>query len=82
MYLIPKVHKSRDHPPGRPIISGIDSLYSRVGEYLDKYLKSLLTQGKPYLKDSRELINMLQKVEVSPNTVLVTADISIFVYQY
>lgn len=74
MYIMPKVHKSIDHPPGRPIISGIDSLYSRVGEYVDIYLKPLVTQGKSYLKGSRELI-CYKKIEVTANTILVTVDI-------
>lgn len=52
MYIVPKVHKSKDNPPGRPIIR-IDSQFSRVGEYLDIYLQPLVMQGNAYLKDSR-----------------------------
>lgn len=35
IYYVPKIHKSQSNPPGRPIISGIDSLFSRLGAYID-----------------------------------------------
>lgn len=75
LYIVPKIHKNRTNPPGRPIISGIGSLYSRVGEYLDIYLQPLVIQGKSYLKDSRELIKSLSSVVVTENTWLVTVDV-------
>lgn len=41
IYQILKIHKCRVKPPGRPIVSGIDSLFSRLGEYLDCFFQSL-----------------------------------------
>lgn len=38
IYYLPKVHKSITQPPGRPIISGIDSITSRIRNYIDFYL--------------------------------------------
>lgn len=75
LYILPKIHKCKEKPPGRPIVSGIGSLYSRVGEYLDIYLQPLVTCGQSYLKDSRALIQSLQGITISSNTLLVTIDI-------
>lgn len=33
IYQLPKIHKNPEHPPGRPI-SGINSIFSRIGEYV------------------------------------------------
>lgn len=41
IYQVPKVHKNKIKPPGRPIISGINSVHSRLGEYLDVFLQPL-----------------------------------------
>lgn len=60
IYRIPKVHKNQTMPPGRPIISGIDSLISQIGEYLDIYLQPLAQQYPAFLWNSKQLINMLE----------------------
>lgn len=75
LYIVPKIHKNKETPPGRPIISSIGSLYSRLGEYLDIYLQPLVIKGRSYLKDSRELIKSLQSVKINEHTILVTVDI-------
>lgn len=61
IYYTPKIHKRLEKPPGRPIISGIN--FSRLGEYLDKYLKPMVQEGKSYLRDSLQLIQELQKIK-------------------
>lgn len=38
IYYLPKVHKNPMCPPGRPIVSGIDLVTSRIGWYMDFYL--------------------------------------------
>lgn len=62
IYYVPKIHKYQFNPPGRPIISGIDGLFSRLGAYLDSYLQPLVTGGKSYLKDSKQLIKEFKKI--------------------
>lgn len=63
LFIVPKIHKNKEKPPCRPIISGIGSLYSR-----------LVAQSQSYLKDSRELIVLLQAITVTDNTLMVTVD--------
>lgn len=39
IYYIPKIRKDKNTPPGKPIISGIESLTFRLGEYIDVHLQ-------------------------------------------
>lgn len=41
MCYLPKIHKNITKSPGRPIVSGINSVTSRIGRYIDFYLKPL-----------------------------------------
>ncbi|XP_073466581.1 ribonuclease inhibitor-like [Aquarana catesbeiana] len=76
IYYTPNIHKRLEKPPGRPIISVINSVFSRLGEYLDKYLKPIVQQGKSYLRDSLQLIQELQKIKGADNWLLVTIDVN------
>lgn len=46
MYYLQKIHKNLSKPPGRPIISGIDSVTARIGRYVDEFLQPLGIQSK------------------------------------
>lgn len=74
MYYLPKVHKHTIHPPGRPIVSGIDSITSRIGRYIDFYLKLKVSRMPSYLKDNKDVIRLLERVNVEDNYLLVTTD--------
>lgn len=63
MYYLPKVHKDPLKPPGRPIISGIGSITSRAGRYIDNYLQPLVVNTPSYLKDTTQVINILDEIE-------------------
>lgn len=76
IYYVPKIHENQEKPPGRPIISGIDSLFSRLGEYLDTFLQPLVPEGKSYLKDSKQLILELKNMEVTDEDFPVTIDVN------
>lgn len=69
------MHKNKTTPPGRPFISGINSLYSRIGEYLDTFFQSLASKGKAFLKNGKDLKGLLGDVCVDGPTLLVTADV-------
>lgn len=75
MYILPKLHKTLVNPPKRPIISGIDSITSQVGKYIDHYFQ-LLVMGTPFLKDTKHVINILNTNERKPTYLLVTADVA------
>lgn len=75
IYQLPKIHKDTENPPGRPIISGIDSLFSQIGEYLDVYLQPLVKKYPAYLKDSKQLINLLKNLPQEEEVILATIDV-------
>lgn len=76
LYYTPKIHKRLDKPPGRPIISGINSIFSRLGEYLDNYLKPMVKEGKSYLRHSLQLIQELQGIKGEEHWLLATIDVN------
>lgn len=75
IYYTPKIHKRLDKPPGRPI-SGINSVFSQLGEYLDNFLKPLVKEGKSYLCDSLQLIQELQSIKGAEMFLLATVDVN------
>ncbi|CAH2329728.1 Hypothetical predicted protein, partial [Pelobates cultripes] len=39
IYFLPKIHKDAQHPPGRPIVSGINSPLCNLSQYIDTLLQ-------------------------------------------
>lgn len=75
---LPKIHKDTQNPPARPIVNGIGLVTARLGEYLDKFLQPSVKITRAYLKDTSELLQLLEVVELSTSveTYLVTADVA------
>lgn len=76
IYYLPKVHKDPLHPPGRPIISGIDSITSRVGKYIDFFLQPPVRNMPTYLKDTKDVMKLLSNVSFQGDTIMATADVA------
>lgn len=77
LYTVPKIHKDKENPPGRPIVNGIDSLTARMGQYVDTFLQPAVQLTTAYLKDTKHLLQILQDTPVSEgHTLLATADVS------
>ncbi|XP_069612068.1 uncharacterized protein [Ranitomeya imitator] len=74
-YLIPKVHKSVETPPGRPIVSGLGGLLERPCTYVDFFLQPLVSSLDSFVRDSTFLIQQLQTLRVPPGVWLVTLDV-------
>ncbi|XP_069614259.1 uncharacterized protein [Ranitomeya imitator] len=74
-YLLPKVHKSVQTPPGRPIVSGIGGLLERPCTYIDFFLQPLVASLDSFVRDSTFLIQQLQDLSVPPDVYLVTLDV-------
>lgn len=67
IYYLPKLHKDPVCPSGRPVVSGIDSITSRVGRYIDFYLQPLVQKIPSYVKDTRHIINILSSLSPTAN---------------
>lgn len=76
IYYLPKIHKNLSKPPGRPIISGIDSITARIGRYVDEFLQPLVTATPSYLRDTTQVINLLADCGWREGCILATADVA------
>ena len=78
--MLPKVHKTLDHPPGRPIVSGINSPTEKLSKLMDHRLKPIVTKLPSYVQDTTHMLQVLQdwNLHYGPfddNTLLVTLDV-------
>lgn len=75
IYTLPKIHKNIQVPPACPIVNAIGSVTAWLGEYLDKFLQPSVKVTRAYLKDTSELLQLLDDVQLSTasETYLVTA---------
>lgn len=78
-YTLPKIHKDAQLPPARPIVNGIGSITATLGEFFDKFLQPTVKVTRVYLKDTADLLQLLEGVELNPSsaTYLVTADVAL-----
>lgn len=62
--------------PGRPIINGIESVCSRLGQYIDYFLQPLVVQTEEFVKDTKHIIPYLGSIEEGlQSCILATADL-------
>lgn len=74
-YSLPKVHKSVKKPPGRPIVSGCQSLTENASALVDKYLIPHVTALFSYVQDTIDMLRHIDGKQVPPNTWLVALDV-------
>lgn len=75
IYILPKVHKSLDNPPGRPIISAIKGPLKNIVKHIDALLKVMVVELTSYVQDTRNMLAKIQGIEVPPGTLLVGIDV-------
>ncbi|CAJ0967333.1 unnamed protein product [Ranitomeya imitator] len=75
LYITPKIHKSLVDPPGRPIVSGVDSVFSRIGTFLDKILNPIAKKSKSYIQDTTDFLNKLEAVKFESEVILASFDV-------
>lgn len=50
IHCIPTIDKNLDRAPGRPIVSGLNSIHARIGEYVDYYLQPIVMKNVGFPK--------------------------------
>ena len=75
-YLLPKIHKDINNPPGRPIVSGSGGPTEKISQFVDHFIGPLVPLSRSYLRDSTHMINILQDFKIIPNMLLCPLDIT------
>jgi hypothetical protein len=80
-YHLPKVHKTLNNPPGRPIISGVGGPTETLSKIIDHWLRPLVTSLPSYIKDSTHMLQTINKWNTkygpfNDSVKLVTLDVS------
>lgn len=77
--VLPKLHKSvwpsTNCPPGRPIVSDVNSESSSIARMIDFFLFPIVSRLDSFLLDSRHLISLLQPLSLSQHSLLCTLDV-------
>ena len=80
-YTLPKVHKPQSKwplktiPPGRPIVSDINSESYSASKFIDIYLEPLTKHIPSFVRDSDHVISQLSEKLFPPDCILFTIDI-------
>ena len=76
-YMLPKIHKNKQQPPGRPIVSGNGCPTERISQFVDFFPQQGVQKIRSYIQDTTHFLRMLQNLENLPeDTILVTLDVS------
>ncbi|XP_069465004.1 uncharacterized protein [Ambystoma mexicanum] len=74
-YCLPKIHKHREVPPGRPIVAAIGSILEPLSIYSDFILRPFVKMMRSYVQDTTQMIKILDTIVVGPTDILVTLDV-------
>ncbi|CAJ0952547.1 unnamed protein product [Ranitomeya imitator] len=76
-YVLPKVHKRLDKPPGRPIVASTDSVLSPLSILLEKILTPMVRLTKSFILDTGDFIKLIKDIgQVPCDSILVTWDVN------
>jgi len=78
LYLLPKIHKGKIPPPGRPIVSANGCPTEKISQLVDNFLTPPTTIFiRSYVKDTTDFIKKLEAVgTLPPNCLLATLDVT------
>jgi len=78
LYLLPKIHKGKIPPPGRPIVSANGCPTEKISQLVDNFLTPPTTLFiRSYVKDSTDFIKKLRTLgPLPPQSYLVTLDVT------
>ena len=74
--LLPKIHKDKIPPPGRPIVSANGCPSERISQFVDHFIQPLVQKLLSYLRGSTHLINILRDLRLPKNAILASLDLT------
>ena len=81
-YVLPKIHKPLSKwtdlstPPGRPIISDVNTESSKVAFFIDYYINKFSTKLNSYIANSYDFVNKIKGIVIENTDILVTGDVN------
>ena len=76
-YMLPKIHKDKINPPGRPIVSRNGCPTVRIAEFVDFFLQPGVKGIRSYIKDTTHFLSVLSSLEaLEEGAISVTLDVS------
>ena len=76
-YMLPKIHKNKIPPPGRPILSANDCPTEKISALVDHFLRPIVETTDSYIKDTTHFLNLIDEIHNLPaQCLLVTLDVS------
>jgi hypothetical protein len=76
IYCLPKIHKNKTNPPGRPIVSSCSTLTYPASVYVDRCLRPYITTYSHICTSSIQVLNLLSNVILDSDEVFLCADIT------
>ena len=71
-YILPKIHKNKDNPPGRPMVSANSHPTEHISQFVDAHLNPLVPKLPSYIKDTTHFLKKLDDLkELPPGSLLV-----------
>ena len=75
-YMLPKIHKNKQNPPGRPIVSSINGPTEKLSQLVDLVVQPYAQQGKSYIKDTPDFLEKITNLTLSEDEWLFALDVS------
>lgn len=74
-YGLPKIHKSVEDPPLRPIVSSMGCVTEPLSQYVDFFIKKYLPTLPSYLGDTTDVLKTIDSFKCGENMILATLDV-------
>ena len=76
-YMLPKIHKRLDNPPGRPIVSGNGCPTEKISQFVEHFLQPTVKCLPSYVRDTTYFLSKINDITNLPaNSILVTMDVA------
>ena len=65
-YILPKIHKNKQNPPGRPIVFANSHPTENISQFVDSHLNPLVPKLPSYVKDTTHFLKKLDDLKELP----------------